>query len=381
MSQREASTTFGLHAAREQLEYSPPKAQLLLRCGRSFFNLEAVMSACRRIVLAARPVSAPTLDNFRIETAPIPAPAGGELLVRTLYLSLDPYMRGRMSVAASYAQPTAIGDTMEGEVVAEVIQSRSSDYLEGDLVRAKVGWCTHATIRPEDARRVQVGSVPITAHLGVLGMPGFTAYVGMKVIGQPKHGETLAVSAAAGPVGSLVGQLAKLAGARAIGIAGGAAKCHFLVRTLGFDAAVDRHTEDFARALQDVCPEGIDIYFENTGGAIWPAVLPQLNRYARVPVCGLVAFCNGVQQAGRDSWPETMLAVLRRSLLIRGFINSEFASEHYGQFLREIEPLVKNGRIRYREHIVDGLDAAPSAFIGMLEGRNFGKLLVKVANA
>jgi NADPH-dependent curcumin reductase len=336
------------------------------------------MSGCRRVVLAARPAGAPTLDNFRIDDGPIPVPASGELLLRTLYLSLDPYMRGRMSVAPSCTQPIAIGDTMEGEVVAEVIQSRDADYLEGDVVRSKVGWCTHATIRPENARRVEEGSVPRTAYLGVLGMPGFTAYVGMKVIGQPKDGETVAVSAAAGPVGSLVGQLAKLAGARAIGIAGGAAKCHFLVSTLGFDAAVDRHTEDFARALQDVCPEGIDIYFENSGGPIWPAVLPLLNRYARVPVCGLVALYNGVPQAGCDSWPETMLAVLRRSLLIRGFTNSEFVSEHYGQFLQEVGPLVANGRIRYREHIVDGLDAAPSAFIGMLEGRNFGKLLVKV---
>jgi NADPH-dependent curcumin reductase len=342
---------------------------------------EELMSVCRRIVLAARPVGEPTLDNFRIESGSIPAPAGGQLLVRTLYLSLDPYMRGRMSSGPSYAQPIAIGDTMEGEVVAEVIQSRSSDYLEGELVRSKAGWCTHATIWPENARRVKAGPVPITAHLGVLGMPGFTAYVGMKVIGQPKQGETLAVSAAAGPVGSLVGQLAKLAGARVIGIAGGTAKCQFLVTTLGFDAAVDRHTEDFARALQDVCPEGIDIYFENCGGAIWPAVLPLLNRYARVPVCGLVALYNGFQQPGRDTWPDTMLTVLRRSLLIRGFINSEFASEHYGEFLREVGPLVANGRIRYREHIVEGLDAAPSAFIGMLEGRNFGKLLVKVANA
>jgi len=343
--------------------------------------LEAAISTCRRIVLAARPVGAPTLGNFRIETAPIPVPASGELLVRTLYLSLDPYMRARMSNAPSYAQPIAIGDTIEGEVVAEVIQSRSPDYLDGDIVRSKVGWCTHATIRPDDCRRVPATSVPITAYLGVLGMPGFTAYVGMKVIGQPKHGETLAVSAAAGPVGSLVGQLARLAGARAIGIAGGADKCHFLVDTLGFDAAVDRHTEDFARALQEVCPEGIDIYFENTGGAIWPAVLPLLNRYARVPVCGLVALYNGVQPVGRDPWPETALAVLRRSLLIRGFINSEFASEHYCDFLREIGPLIADGRIGFREHIVEGLEAAPSAFIGMLEGRNFGKLLVKVAHA
>lgn len=337
------------------------------------------MSACRRIVLASRPLGAPTLDNFRIESGPIPKPARGQLLVRTLYLSLDPYMRGRMSVAPSRAQPVAIGDTMEGEVLAEVIESRTSDYQEGDLVRSMLGWRTHATVRPENARRLQAGPVPATAYLGVLGMPGFAAYVGMKVIGQPKDGETLAVSAASGPVGSLVGQLARLAGARAVGIAGGEAKCHHLVTSLGFDAAVDRHAEDFSRALQDVCPEGIDIYFENAGGAVWPAVLPLLNRYARVPVCGLVALYNGVQQGGRDWWPDTLLTVLRRSLLIRGFSYSEFASEYYDEFRRQIEPLVACGEIRHREHIVEGLEAAPSAFIGMLEGRNFGKLIVKVA--
>lgn len=337
------------------------------------------MSACRRIVLASRPVGAPTLDNFRLETGPIPRPARGQLLVRTLYLSLDPYMRGRMSIAPSYAQPVAIGDTMEGEVVAEVIKSRTAAYREGDLVRSMLGWRTHANIQPENARRIEVGRVPITAYLGVLGMPGFAAYIGMKVIGQPKDGETLAVSAAAGPVGSLVGQLAKLAGARAVGIASGAVKCHYLANTLGFDAAVDRHAEDFARALQDVCPEGIDIYFENAGGTIWSAVLPLLNRYARVPVCGLVALYNGVQQAGRDWWPDTMLTVLRRSVLIRGFSHTEFASEHYGEFLRQIEPLVARGELRYREHIVEGLQAAPGAFVGLLEGRNFGKLIVKVA--
>lgn len=329
--------------------------------------------------MASRPVGAPTLDNFRLETGPIPQPASGQLLVRTLYLSLDPYMRGRMSIAPSHTQPVAIGDTMEGEAVAEVIKSGTSGYQEGDLVRSMLGWRTHATIWPENARRVEEGRVPITAYLGVLGTPGFAAYVGMKVIGQPKDGETLAVSAASGPVGSLAGQLAKLAGARAVGIAGGAVKCHYLVATLGFDAAVDRHAEDFSRALQDVCPEGIDIYFENTGGTIWPAVLPLLNRYARVPVCGLVALYNGVQQAGRDWWPDTMLTVLRRSVLIHGFNNSELVSEHYGEFLRQIEPLVAGGEIRYREHIVEGLEAAPSAFIGMLEGRNFGKVIVKVA--
>jgi NADPH-dependent curcumin reductase len=336
------------------------------------------MTGYRRVVLASRPAGAPTLNNFRIETGPMPVASEGQLLVRTFYLSLDPYMRGRMSIAPSHAPPVAIGDTMEGEVVAEVIRSRHSDYREGDVVRSMVGWCTHASIRPDDARPIPAGRVPMTAYLGVLGMPGFTAYVGMRIIGQPRHGETLVVSAAAGPVGSLAGQLAKLAGARAIGIAGGAAKCHYLVTTLGFDAAVDRHAEDFARALQEICPEGIDIYFENCGGTIWPAVLPLLNRYGRIPVCGLIALYNGVPQGGHDFWPDTMLAVQRRSLMIRGFVNSEFAPEYYGEFLREIGPLVANGDVRYREQVVEGLEAAPSAFIGMLEGRNFGKLIVKV---
>jgi NADPH-dependent curcumin reductase CurA len=337
------------------------------------------MEAYRRIVLASRPVAGPTLDSFRMETAPIPRPVAGQLLVRTLYLSLDPYMRGRMSSAASYSQPVAVGETMEGEAIAEVMQSRSPEFRQGDTVRAMVGWRSHAAIDAADARQVQGGIIPVTAHLGVLGMPGFTAYVGLKVIGQPKPGETLAVSAATGPVGSLVGQLAKRAGARTIGIAGGAPKCHYLVSGLGFDAAADRHAEDFARVLRDLSPDGIDVYFENAGGSVWQAVLPLLNRYARVPVCGLIALYNGVPQTGRDWLGDTTLAVLRRSLLIRGFIHSEFVSDYYDEFLEEIGPLIANGEIRYREQIVEGLEAAPSAFIGMLEGRNFGKVIIKVA--
>jgi NADPH-dependent curcumin reductase len=335
------------------------------------------MSACTRIVLASRPVGEPTPDNFRIETAPLPVPESGQLLLRTLYLSLDPYMRGRMSAARSYALPTAIGATMPGEVVAEVIESRHPDYGPGDRVRALVGWRTHAAIPAAEAHRVSAGPLPITAYLGVLGMPGFTAYSGLKAIGRPRPGETLVVSAAAGPVGSLVGQLAKLAGARAIGIAGGAEKSRYLIDTLGFDAAVDRRAADFPEALQRACPKGIDIYFENAGGAVWQAVLPLLNQYARVPVCGLIALYGGTQH---DGLAETMLGILRRSLLIRGFINTEFVSEYYRQFLEEVGPLVASGRIRYREEVVKGLEAAPSAFIGMLQGQNFGKLIVKVAS-
>jgi NADPH-dependent curcumin reductase CurA len=268
---------------------------------------------------------------------------------------------------------------MPGEVIGEVIQSRNADYQQGDLVRSMVGWRTHAAVEAADTHRVEVGPLPVTTYLGVLGMPGFTAYVGVKVIGQPKRGETLVVAAATGPVGSLVGQLAKMAGTRAVGIAGGATKCHYLVTTLGFDAAVDRYAEDFGRALQDQCPAGVDIYFENVGGAIWPAVLPLLNPHARVPICGLVGSYNGAQPFNRDWWPETSLAILRQSLLICGFINSDFVAEYYREFLAEVGPLVLNGRILYREHIMEGLEAAPRAFIGMLEGRNFGKVIIKVA--
>jgi hypothetical protein len=268
---------------------------------------------------------------------------------------------------------------MEGEAIAEVMESRSPDFRQGDIVRAMVGWRSHAAINAVDARQVQRGIIPVTAHLGVLGMPGFAAYVGLKVIGQPRPGETLVVTAATGPVGSLVGQLAKRAGARTIGIAGGASKCHYLVSSLGFDAAADRHAEDFAHVLRDLSPDGIDVYFENAGGAVWQAVLPLLNRYARVPVCGLIALYNGVPQTGRDWLGDTMLTVLKRSLLIRGFIYSEFVSDYYDEFLDEIGPLAANGEIRYREQIIEGLEAAPSAFVGMLEGRNFGKVIVKVA--
>ncbi len=337
------------------------------------------MEAYRRIVLASRPAALPALDSFRLETSAMPQPALGQLLVRTRYLSLDPYMRGRMSSGASYAQPVAVGDTMEGEAIADVLESRSPDFRQGDIVRAMVGWRSHAVISAADARQVPSGVIPVTAYLGVLGMPGFTAYAGLRVIGQPKPGETVVVSAATGPVGSLVGQLAKRAGARAIGIAGSAAKCHYLISDLGFDAAVDRHAGDFARVLPDLAPDGIDVYFETAGGAVWQAVLQLLNRYARVPVCGLIALYNGVPQTGRDWLGETMLTVLRRSLLIRGFIYSEFVPDYYDEFLEEIGPLVANGDIRYREQITEGLAAAPSAFIGMLEGRNFGKVIVKVS--
>ena len=288
----------------------------------------------------------------------MPALPDGNILVRTLYLSLDPYMRGRMSDAQSYASPVAIGAPMEGEAIAEIAESRHPDYRPGELIRAMIGWRTHAVIDPATARRINVGRAPITTALGVLGMPGFAAYSGLKVIGQPKPGETVAVAAATGPVGSLVGQLAKRVGARTVGIAGGPEKRRSLTTEFGFDRAVDHKSKSFAKALSEACPDGIDVYFENVGGAVWQAVLPLLNRYARVPVCGLVAHYDGGADVGRDLLPDTMLAVLRRSLLLRGFINSEFILEYYDAFLSELTPLVATGAIRYREDIVEGLEAA-----------------------
>jgi len=335
-------------------------------------------ASSRRIVLAARPQGVPRPGDFRIEDVPVPAPRDNEVLLRVLYLSLDPYMRGRMDDRKSYAKPVALGDVMEGESVARVIASRNPDFAEGEFVLARTGWCTHAVSEGAALRKVDPEMAPITTRLGVLGMPGFTAYVGMRVIGQPKAGETVVVAAASGPVGSLVGQLAQRAGARAVGIAGGPDKCAYVKQELGFDAVVDHRTADLGGELAACCPDGIDIYFENVGGAIWQAVLPLLNRFARVPVCGLIAQYSAQANSGPDRLMATMREILTKGLTVRGFIYRDFA-QHLSDFLREVAPAVASGQIRYREDIVEGLENAPAAFIGMLSGRNFGKLMVRVA--
>jgi NADPH-dependent curcumin reductase CurA len=333
----------------------------------------------RQIVLAARPQGKPRLTDFRLEETAIPTPGSGQVLLRVQYLSLDPYMRGRMDDRESYAPPTPLGGVMPGESVATVVTSHHPGYAEGDIVLAHTGWRTHALSDRADLRKLDPAVAPVTTGLGVLGMPGFTAYGGLRVIGKPKPGETVVVAAASGPVGSLVGQLAKVAGARAVGIVGGREKCAYVKDELGFDAAVDHKGADFAARLKAACPAGIDVYFENVGGAVWQAVLPLLNKFARVPVSGLVAQYNDVAQGdGTDRLPATMRAILTKSLTVRGFINYEFAAEHYPAFLREVGAGIADGRIRYREDFVDGLERAPEAFIGMLEGRNFGKLIVRV---
>ncbi len=334
-----------------------------------------------KIVLASRPDGRPTQDNFRYESFTPPALSEGQLLLRTEYLSLDPYMRGRMSAGKSYAEPTPVGGVMEGSGVATVLQSEHPDYHQGDIVLARTGWRTHAVVETPGVRKLDATIAPVTTALGVLGMPGFTAYSGMKMIGKPRHGETVVVGAASGPVGSLVGQIAMRAGARAVGIAGGKEKCSFAKSTFGFDEVIDHRLPDFPDRLAAACPTGIDVYFENIGGAVWQAVLPLLNLYARVPVCGLIAQYNAVPTGDNAALlAQTMNTILARSLTLRGYINSEFAAELYPSFLAEVGAAVASGEIRYREDFIDGLENAPAGLIGLLEGKNFGKLIVR-ANA
>jgi NADPH-dependent curcumin reductase len=334
----------------------------------------------RQIVLAARPQGEVQLGDFRLEEMATPKPGPGEMLLKVRYLSLDPYMRGRMDDRKSYAEPTALGAVMPGESVASVLESNHADYAAGDTVLAFTGWRTHAISNGTRTRKVDPALAPVTTRLGVLGMPGFTAYAGLKAIGKPAKGETVVVAAAIGPVGSLVGQLARLAGARAVGIAGGSAKCEFVKQELGFDDAADHRAADFLALLAAACPQGIDVYFENVGGAVWDAVLPLLNKFARVPLCGLIAQHGGGQvKSNVDRLPGLMRTILTLSLTIRGFVNYEFEKELHEDFIREVSMGIAGGRIKYREDIVEGLESAPEAFIGMLAGRNLGKALVRVA--
>jgi NADPH-dependent curcumin reductase CurA len=332
----------------------------------------------RRIIMASRPVGAPKASDFKLVEAPAPQPHDGEVLLRTLWLSLDPYMRGRMSTARSYAKPLEPGDVIVGGTVNEVVESRRPDYAKGDIVLGYAGWQDYALSDGAGLRRLDPKAAPLSTALGVLGMPGMTAYTGLTIIGQPKAGETVVVAAAAGPVGSAVGQIARIKGCRAVGIAGGPDKCRHLTQDLGFDAAIDHRSPTLAEDLAKACPKGIDVYFENVGGAVWSAVLPLLNDFARVPVCGLIAHYNDTElPPGPDRMALLMRNVLTKRLTLRGFIVSDFAA-HAGEFARDMSTWLRAGKIKYREDVVDGLDKAPEAFIGLLGGRNFGKLLVRV---
>jgi NADPH-dependent curcumin reductase len=328
----------------------------------------------RQILLKNRPSGMPGLENFELVERPVPEPREGEVLMRTRFLSLDPYMRGRMSDAKSYAKPAELGQPMVGGTVGEIIASRNPEFAVGDIVLAYAGWQDYGVSNGTGLRKLDPEAAPISTALGVLGMPGMTAYCGLLEIGQPKPGETVVVAAASGAVGSVVGQIAKLKGCRAVGVAGGEAKCRFVVDELGFDACLDHHAPDLAARLAASCPKGVDIYFENVGGAVQQAVWPLLNDFARVPVCGVVAQYNAT---GPSPGPD-IATILRKRLLVRGFIVWDFAAKQ-GDFLRDVAAWVRSGRLKYREDVVAGLEKAPEAFLGLLKGKNFGKLLIKVA--
>ena len=340
----------------------------------------------QRITLASRPTGAPTPENFKLETGPVPTPGQGEILVRVHYMSLDPYMRGRMDDGPSYAQPVPIGGTMEGGSVGEVIASQAEGIGVGDMVFGPLGWATHAVISGKAVQKLDPTFAPIQTALGVLGMPGFTGWHGLLEYGRPQSGETLVVAAATGPVGSMVGQLARHLGLRTIGIAGGSDKCAMATDTFGFDACLDHRAYetagDLRAALKDACPNGIDIYFENVGGKILEAVIPLMNVGGRIPVCGMISWYNagglGAGASGqKDLLPRTWRTILVNRLSVNGFI----ISDHWDKlpaFLADVAPRVVSGDIAHVEDVAEGLAAAPEAFIGLLEGRNKGKQIVKL---
>jgi len=329
----------------------------------------------RRVLLQRRPEGMPVPEDFTIVDDPLPEPGDGQVLLRGIYLSLDPYMRGRISGVRSYASPVGIGEVIEGRVVGRVAHSRHPDWREGDYAFGGQGWQTHSAVDGAGLTRLDPAAAPISTALGILGMPGLTAYVGLKTIGRPKARETVVISAASGAVGAVAGQLAGRLGARVVGIAGGADKCGYVAGELGFAACVDHRGRDLDAELDAACPEGIDVYFENVGGAVQAAVYPRLNDFGRMIMCGMISEYN-------DPTPRpgpSLVAAVRKRLHIQGFIVGDHAALR-PEYLAMAAPLVQAGQLKYREDIVDGIDNAPAAFIRLLEGRNFGKLIVKLGD-
>jgi NADPH-dependent curcumin reductase CurA len=328
----------------------------------------------RRVVLARRPPGEPSETDFRIEEVAVPEPGSGQVLVRVIYLSLDPYMRGRMRDAASYAAPVGIGEVMTGGTVGEVVKSNNPSFKVGDIVEERLGWQQYAIGGPT-LRKIDPSLAPISTANGVLGMPGMTAYFGLFEVGQPKAGETVVVSAASGAVGQVVGQLAKIAGCRAVGIAGGPKKCAFVKEILGLDECVDyKAAKDLSAAIKTACPNGVDVYFDNVGGAVSDAVFLNLNFFARVALCGSISQYN---VAAPEVGPRLLGLFVGRRVSMRGFIVSDFANK-FAPAMRQLGEWVRSGRIKYREDIIEGIEKAPRAFIGLLRGENFGKLQVKL---
>lgn len=332
----------------------------------------------RQIVLANRPAGKPQPSDFRMQETTIPSPQDGQVLCKTRYLSLDPYMRGRMSSSKSYASPVEINEVMTGGTVGEVIESKYPELQTGDIVFGYGGWQEYWVLKGKSLNKIDQEVAPISTATGVLGMPGVTAYTGLLNIGQPKEGETVVVASASGAVGSVVGQIAQIKGARAVGIAGSPEKCEFVTKELGFDNCVNHNSPEFVEELKSACPDGIDVYFENVGGKVFETVLPLLNDFARIPVCGMISIYNATElPSGPNLIPSLMRKILVKRLTFRGFIVWDFASQEK-EALKQLAEWIQQGKLIYKEDIVDGLENAPEAFIGLFEGKNFGKLVVRV---
>lgn len=337
-------------------------------------------STNRQIVLAERPKGLPNQDTLKLESTEIPVAQDNEMLLRTVYLSLDPYMRGRMNDAKSYAEPVKIGEVMTAQVVAEVVTSNIDRFAVGDHVLSGSGWQDYAISDGHEVLNLGRNPENPSWSLGILGMPGYTAYAGLLKIGEPTPGETVVVAAASGPVGATVGQIAKIKGCRVVGIAGGAAKCAHVLETLGFDACIDHKSDDFAEQLKAHCPDGIDVYFENVGGKVLYAVLPLLNAFARMPVCGVVSWYNltGLPE-GPDFGPAIMGTILRMKVKVQGFIIFDsFPKSTYQEFVGDMSSWLDDGRVTYTEQLVEGLENAPAALNDVLVGNSFGKVVVKL---
>jgi len=332
------------------------------------------MQKNKRVVLASRPAGWVSEDNFRIEESPVPQPGEGEVLVKNLWLSLDPYMRGRMSDAKSYVKGVEIGEVMVGQTVGEVVESKNGSFKKGDHVLTQLGWQLFGTVSGKDLVKIDGSRAPLSYYLGCLGMPGITAYFGLKDIGQPKAGETVVVSAASGAVGSVVGQLAKLWGCRAVGIAGGSAKRDYVTRELGFDACVDYKAGQLHADLKEACPKGVDAFFDNVGGETLDTVLRLMNTYARIVVCGMISEYNATQPYAMKN----LRSVLVNRIKLQGMIVFDW-KERYGEALKALSGYLAAGKLKYRESVVEGLDNAPKGLIGLLKGENFGKQLVRLA--
>jgi NADPH-dependent curcumin reductase CurA len=355
--------------------FAPPGLPSILDRRAATRRTPMIPQTHRRVVLARRPAGEPSEDDFRLEEVPVASPGPRELLIRVVYLSLDPYMRGRMREGPSYAAPAQIGEVMPGGTVGEVVVSNHPDYRVGDIVEDRLGWQEYAIAPGPALRKVDPSLAPISTANGVLGMPGMTAYFGLLHVAGPKPGETVVVSAASGAVGQVVGQIAKIGGCRAVGIAGGPQKCAFVKETLKFDACIDYKAEkDLTAAVKAACPAGVDVYFDNVGGAVSDAVLLNLNFWARVALCGSISQYNA---ASPQMGPRLLGLCVGRRINMRGFIVWDFHNQ-YASAMRQMGEWVRSGRIKYKEDIVEGISNAPRAFIGLLRGENFGKLQVRL---